>query len=153
MSTCKSSEFPKSLHRGGAISKPQVLQDKGTCHPHEEGNYSLTETKATVVVHGRQRGRSGRPHGRPETTQSKGARALIPSAGQDAGQGGADGSCPTGGTTQDTSQVRAEAGGLCVFQGNLLRTRVHSRVVQISSEGNDVRRALVVTRQMQNHRL
>lgn len=49
MSICKSSEFPKSLHRGGAISKPQVLQDKGTSHSHEEGSCSLTETKATVV--------------------------------------------------------------------------------------------------------
>lgn len=49
MSIYKSSEFPKSLHRGGAISKPQVLQDKGTSHSHEEASCSLTETKATVV--------------------------------------------------------------------------------------------------------
>lgn len=49
MSLCKSSEFPKSLHRGGAISTPQVLQDKGTSHPREEGSCSLTETKATAV--------------------------------------------------------------------------------------------------------
>lgn len=56
MSICKSSEFPKSLHRGGAISKPQVLQDKGTSHSHEEGSCSRMETKASVMGHGRQRG-------------------------------------------------------------------------------------------------